>query len=120
MVFSGIVLTQPSTTRSATYIVSAYAGSLTPVEAHSGRWRLAPSVLSLAKRSLANASSKAPYASRAFATAALPFSALASSVPIASRRLSTSVSTRDTKNDATEWMPSSRPPWLWARSRPDR
>ena len=33
--------------------------------------------------------------------AALPFSAAASGVPIASSRLSTSVSTRETKNDAT-------------------
>ncbi len=42
--------------------------------------------------------------------AALPFSALASSVPILSSRLSTSVSTRLTKNEATEAM--------WLRSRP--
>ena len=34
--------------------------------------------------------------------AALPFSAVASGVPIAASRLSTSVSTRETKNDATD------------------
>jgi hypothetical protein len=37
--------------------------------------------------------------------AALPWSALASAVPSASRRLSISESTRLMKKDATEWMP---------------
>ena len=37
--------------------------------------------------------------------AAFPRSASASSVPIASRRWSISVSTRETKNEATEWIP---------------
>ena len=41
-VASGIVLTVPGATSSTTYIVSSYAGSLTPVDAHSGRCGLAP------------------------------------------------------------------------------
>ena len=51
---------------------------------------------------------------------ALLLSASASSVPRADRRLSTSVSTRDTKNDATDWMPERSMPASLARSRPVR
>ena len=83
---------------------------MTPVDAHSGRCLLAPFAASASQRSLAKAFSKTSYASRALAIAALLFSALASSVPIASSRLSTSVSTRETKNEATEW--------IWDRSWP--
>lgn len=49
-VASGIVLTVPGATRSSTYIVSLYAGSLTPVEAQSGRCRLACAFSSSAQR----------------------------------------------------------------------
>ena len=41
-------------------------------------------------------------------------------VPIASSRLSTSVSTRDTKNDATDWIRLRSRPASRAASRPDR
>ena len=53
-VFSGIVLTVPGATSSVTYRVSGRAGSLTPVEAHSGRCTLAPASVSAFARSVAN------------------------------------------------------------------
>ena len=42
MVAKGIVLTVPRVTNPVTYSVSGYAGSLTPVEAHSRRCGRAP------------------------------------------------------------------------------
>ena len=89
-----MVLTVPGATSSSTYRVSLYAGSLTPVEAHSGRCLLAPAVSSLRARSEAKTSSYASYARRALARAALPLRDLASSVPTWSSRLSISASTR--------------------------
>ena len=53
-VASGIVLTTPAATSSITYRVSSYAGSFTPVEAHSGRCGLAPAASSAFHRSEAN------------------------------------------------------------------
>jgi len=50
--------------------------------------------------------------------AAFPFSASASGVPIAVSRLSTSLSTRDTKNDATEAILEMSCPLAAAFSRP--
>jgi hypothetical protein len=52
--------------------------------------------------------------------AALPLSALASSVPILSSRLSISVSTRETKKEATEPIADRSWPALRARSSPSR
>ena len=52
--------------------------------------------------------------------AALPRSAFASSLPIFSSRLSTSVSTRDTKNDATETMAVMSCPLARACSMPSK
>ena len=52
--------------------------------------------------------------------AALPLRALASSVPMASSRLSISVSTRETKNEATEWILERSLPSSRACSRPVR
>ena len=54
------------------------------------------------------------------ATAALPIIAFASSEPILSSRLSTSVSTLDTKNDATEPMVDRSCPFALACSIPAR
>ena len=48
------------------------------------------------------------------------FSAIASGVPIASSRLSISVSTRETKNDATEWIVERSRPAAFACSSPVR
>ncbi len=50
-VLSGIVFTVSGATRPSTYIVSGYLGSLTPVDAQSGRWTAAPASRSFAKRS---------------------------------------------------------------------
>ena len=58
-VFSGMVFTVPGATSSVTYMVSGYAGSLTPVDAHRGRWGLAPSSARLFQRGVAKTSSKA-------------------------------------------------------------
>jgi hypothetical protein len=63
-------------------------------------------------------SSNAWYARRALAMPALPRSSLASSLPIASRRLSTSVSTRETKKDATEAIVAMSTPLSRACSSP--
>src|SRR5664280_2404404 len=52
-VFSGMVLTVPGATSSVTYMVSGYAGSLTPVDAHNGRWGCAPSSSSVLQRGVA-------------------------------------------------------------------
>ena len=49
---------------------------------------------------------------------ALLFSAIASSVPTSASRLSISVSTRETKNDATEWIVERSWPAALACSRP--
>ena len=49
---------------------------------------------------------------------ALPFSD--GSAPSLSRRLSISVSTRDTKNEATDANPSIEPPFASRFSRPER
>nr|KEP22428.1 hypothetical protein DA06_22875 [Georgenia sp. SUBG003] len=65
-------------------------------------------------------SSYASKARRALATPALPRSAFASSVPIASRRASISASTRETKKEATERIPLRSMPAAWARSSPSR
>ena len=51
---------------------------------------------------------------------ALLLRASASSVPMAVSRLSISVSTRETKNDATEWMVLRSMPAAFACSRPAR
>ena len=93
---------------------------MTPVEAHSGRWALAPAPASAVQRSDSWTSSKAAYAAMALATAALPSSAVASGVPIASSRLSISVSTRETKNDATLRIVDRSLPAALACSRPVR
>ncbi len=47
----GIVLTVSGATRSSTYLVSEYCGSLTPVDAQSGRWTGQPASRSDANRS---------------------------------------------------------------------
>ena len=54
MVASGMVFTVSATTRSTTYIVSGNDGSLVEVEAHSGRWTLAPAAASACQRSVAH------------------------------------------------------------------
>ena len=105
MVFSGIVLTVFGATSSVTYRVSEYAGFLTPVDAHSGRWTRAPSALS---GCVTLAADKDLLVGR-IGEAGVGHTGLA-----AQRErlvgadllqpLSISVSTRDTKNDATEWI----------------
>ena len=52
-----MVLTTPGATSSMTYSVSSYAGSLTPVEAHSGRCGSAPAAASAFHRSVPKTSS---------------------------------------------------------------
>mgnify|MGYP006145824815 CR=1 FL=1 len=56
---SGIVLTVPGATSSTTYWVSSYFGSLTPVEAQSGRCGLAPAASRAFQRSEEKTSSYA-------------------------------------------------------------
>ena len=48
-----MVFTVSATTRSTTYMVSPNDGSLTEVEAHSGRWICAPLARSACQRSVA-------------------------------------------------------------------
>ena len=88
-----------------------------PVDAQRGRCGLAPLPLSAAKRSEPNTSSNAPSATCALAIAALP---LRSSRPSLARRASISASTREMKNDATEWMVLRSRPAASAVSRPVR
>ena len=97
-----MVLTSSGATSSVTYRVSLRAGSLTPVEAISGRCLLAPALASSAQSAFSNSCSNTSYAKRALAKAALLFIEMASAVPTATKRLSISVSTRETKNEATE------------------
>ena len=59
MVFSGAVFTVFGATSSTTYRVSSYLGSLTPVEAHSGRCAFAPAAARAAHRSPAKVCSYA-------------------------------------------------------------
>ena len=56
----GIVLTVSLPTRVSTYFVSGYCGSLTPVDAHSGRCTGQPASRRAAKRSPRKTSSKRP------------------------------------------------------------
>ncbi len=58
-VASGMVLTVLGATRSVTYMVSLYALSFTPVDAHSGRCLLAPAFSRAFQRSEAKTSSYA-------------------------------------------------------------
>ena len=92
--------------RLSTYSVGEYAGFLVDVDAHSGRCFRAPATDTLSQRGPASRSRNSWYASFAFATAALPRSGDPSG-----RRRSVSVSTRLTKNDATDArrLMSSRP-----------
>src|SRR5699024_11597827 len=99
MVFSGMVLTVLGPANSETYRVGAYSGFFTPVDAHSGRWRLAPSGKSLAFSSSERYNA---YACLALATTSLPRSANASYDQICFIRLSISTSSHDTKNEATD------------------
>ena len=85
----------------STYSVGEYAGFFVEVDAHSGRCRLAPAAARSSQRGPENRSRNTWYASLAFATAALPRSGWPSG-----RRRSVSVSTRLTKNDATDAMPA--------------
>ena len=54
IVASGMVFTVSATTRSTTYMVSGYDGSLVEVEAHSGRWTFAPWAARARQRSSAH------------------------------------------------------------------
>ena len=105
IVASGIVLTVSGAASSVTYMVSANDGSLTLVEAQSGRCSLAPRALAPPtagpRRTAARTARRPAARSRA---RPCPRSACASGVPILSSRPSTSVSTRLTKNEATEAM----------------
>lgn len=81
---------------------------------------MAFAVASAVQRSATKTPSYASYARRALASAALPLSASASSVPTFARRLSISLSTRETKNEATEWTVARSMPAASAFSRPAR
>ena len=102
--------------RSSTYMTSRYAGFFVLVLAHSGRCTRAPRAASASHRAPENRSRKSAYASFAFATATRPRNAFASSAragfaaTTASSRFSASVSTRLTKNDATEAIVLNRQP----------
>ena len=79
---------QGAPTSGSTYFVSGYAGSLTPVEAHSGRCTAAPASRSFAKRLPSKISLNLAYAARAFAIAAVPWrSVLPVSCPVTRIRL---------------------------------
>ena len=103
IVASGIVLTVSGATSSSTYIVSGRLGSLTDVDAHSGRCLWAPAASSAVQRSDAKTSSYASVGQPGVGDRGLaPQRLRLVASPIASSRLSTSVSMRLTKNDATE------------------
>ena len=59
IVFSGAVLTVPGATSSTTYRVSSKWGSLTPVDAHSGRCLFAPFGFQASQRGPVNVFSNA-------------------------------------------------------------
>ena len=90
------------------------------MDAQRTRWGVAPFEARNSQRSPENASRKCWYASFAFAIASLPRSARAPSVPIASSRLSASVSTRETKKLATEATLDGSFPAATSRSSPRR
>ena len=101
-------------------MTSRYSGFFVEVDAQRQRCGVAPLPARNSQRSPLNACWKCSYASFAFAIASLPRSASASSVPIASRRLSASVSTRETKKLATECTFVGSPPPSTSRSSPRR
>ena len=113
---------------SSTYFTSEYFGFFVPVLAHRGRCTLAPRAASAFHRGDEKISPKRPYASRALATASFPISDSAVSAfgepghrsTADSRSGSTAVSTRETKNDATDATLRGSPPPSRSRSRPRR
>src|SRR3954465_3533546 len=81
-------------------MTSRYSGFLVEVDAHRQRCGEAPLAASFSQRSPDNGSLWVWWGIFALAVASLPLSS--SWPPISSRRLSASVSTRETKNEATD------------------
>ena len=116
-VASGMVLTVSVPMSVSTYRTSLYSGFLVLVDAHSGLCTLAPRSAIEWNLSVPNVSLKSWYAILALATAALP--RRWSSAPSESAiRPSTDVSTRLTKNDATDDTRDGSPPDATRSSRP--